>query len=214
MVVVKQIGLVVLVFGMVAAFTGPAPAGYTYNISLSVANNTGDFEATAGPDSVTGTITVDKFGTLGAADILSYSLTFSSPDNLPVTLTTADSTFFLDNVASLTSSNSGLSITLPAYQPNQSITYLEINSTHLFDVHLILGNPIAGSSNTLVIANYPTQGTSIEDYGQSSLNSSAGAFTLGTPAFSSVPEPSSLVLCGIAGLIGLGVAKGRRKVVR
>jgi hypothetical protein len=192
MALVNRIGLTALVIGMVAASSGRAPAGFIYNVNLSVPDSNGP-----GTDSVTGTITADKLGALAATDFVALSLTFADPNGATTMLSqsSGDVVFY---GATVNASATSLTVTMPAPSSDGSAYFLigaSGSAPQLYYNQAPTGNQFA--------INPPAA------YGYVTLSPTGGTYTLGIAA--AVPEPSTFVLMGIAGITGLGYPWRRRR---
>ncbi len=190
----NRIRLTALAIGMLVAPAGLASANFTYNINLSVPNQSG-LGSGVGTDSATGTITVDKLGALAATDFVAYSLTFTDPLGDTSFLTQSSGNVVIAGGATVNASAMSLTVTLPA--PAAGNAYFIINSGGAPNLYYD-----SVSTSTYLVINPPAS------LGSETLSTTGGTFIVGTAA--AVPEPSSLVLMGIGGITGLGYARRRR----
>jgi hypothetical protein len=185
-----------LVFAALTA--SPAVADYTYAVNFSDPITGG-----GGDVSVSGTITVDKLGSLGASDFTDYSLTFSSPNSGSATLTTSNSSLeYVQQGSTINATATELSMTFPPASKFDSDVFLIYNMS--FDQSFQLSETYGSPA-----------GRNIGNGSDSSFVSlGSGVTTVIGTASAAVPEPSSLVL----GAIGIAAVTGyqlrRRKLAR
>jgi hypothetical protein len=151
-----------------------------------------------GTDSATGTITVDKLGALAATDFVAYSLTFTDPLGDTSFLTQSNGNVTIQGGFAVNASATALTVTMPA-PPGMGEFVIQTSGG---DAPLLYYSVDMGLADFLAI-NPPAS------LGFETLSTTGGTFTVGTAA--AVPEPSSLVLMGIAGITGLGYAWRRRR---
>ncbi len=167
--------------------------------------------ADSGTVSVSGTITVDKLGSLSQSDIVDYSLTISSPRAASFLLTPADSIIQLISPVALTATATSLSVTLPPTTASRGDFVIGSNSSYP-SASAFFGFYGGGGADSTEIRNQGAK-PNVPPYDEYLGNpgASGATFAVGTPAVSSVPEPSSLLLMGLGGLAGLGYVRRRRR---
>jgi hypothetical protein len=185
-------------FLVAALSASSASADYVYNVNFSDPLNGG------GDVSVSGTITVDKLGSLGASDFVAYSLNFSSSNYPSATLTTANSSVeYVQQASSINASATDLSMTFPLASAFYSDVFLIYNSSFYQSFQI---SQTYGTSATRALGNF-------DDNSYVTLGSDGVTTVIGT-AVTAVPEPSSFLLAATAIAAMTGYRFRRRNAVR
>ena len=210
----NRIGLAALVLGLVAGSASQTSAGFAYSYTSTTTVNSGiaqtlgfDFAVTSPSVYIT---SLGIFQGTGASPISGQTVYLVDESNSDALLAQATiGTASGSNVFDYSSVSVGPLLVGHTYSIFSlfaaSTTQYESASTITFDPNIV--NVPIGGSNT----GHNTSGTiSPPNLALTNVLAVNFQFQMSPPT---VPEPSSLALCGIAGIVGAGVAWKRRKRV-